>query len=110
MSKDEKGYNGWTNFETWVTKLWMDNDEGNYSHMKELTEEVRKEAPTCSQVKERIWTVKEAEKYLLADRMQDEVCEIQEQKLFDVGLMTDLLNSAIEKIDFDEIAENLLED
>ena len=25
----DRKYNGWTNYETWVTKLWMDNDEGS---------------------------------------------------------------------------------
>lgn len=25
-------YNGWSNYETWAVKLWLDNDEGAY-HM-----------------------------------------------------------------------------
>ncbi len=29
---DEKGYNGWSNYETWNVKLWMDNDEGSYNY------------------------------------------------------------------------------
>jgi len=29
-------YNGWSNRETWATKLWVDNDEGLYYHAKDM--------------------------------------------------------------------------
>ena len=28
MTRSE--YNGWTNYETWLVKLWLDNDEHDY--------------------------------------------------------------------------------
>lgn len=30
-------YQGWTNYETWAVKLWMDNEEPSYLHWKETT-------------------------------------------------------------------------
>jgi len=30
MSKDEQGYNGWANYETWNLNLWAMNNEGSY--------------------------------------------------------------------------------
>lgn len=29
-------YNGWTNWETWVAKLWIDNDESVYAMVIEM--------------------------------------------------------------------------
>jgi hypothetical protein len=28
-------YNGWTNYETWVVKLWIDNNEDQHHHWQE---------------------------------------------------------------------------
>lgn len=109
-TKDEQGYNGWSNYETWVTKLWLDNDEGSYNYMRDLVIVAKGEAKACSQVREKIWTVKEAEKYLLGEMVKDEVVEMTNIERTTAGLCDDLLNSAIENINFNEIAENLLED
>ena len=34
---DEKKYSGWTNYETWLVKLWLDNDQWSQEKMLELT-------------------------------------------------------------------------
>jgi shikimate kinase len=39
MNDDEKGYNGWTNRDTWALKLHMYNNEGDYTYWQEATEE-----------------------------------------------------------------------
>jgi hypothetical protein len=34
-------YNGWTNWETWVTKLWLDNDEYVYNLICEMVQSTK---------------------------------------------------------------------
>jgi len=36
MTKDEQGYNGWANYETWNVALWIGNDEGLYGIAKDF--------------------------------------------------------------------------
>ena len=34
----EKGYNGWTNYETWNVALWIQNDQGLYDLARTLSD------------------------------------------------------------------------
>jgi len=34
-------YNGWTNYETWVVKRWLDNDESTVELQRELLKQAR---------------------------------------------------------------------
>jgi hypothetical protein len=29
-------YNGWTNWDTWATKLWLDNEKKNYDRLSSM--------------------------------------------------------------------------
>ena len=40
----DKTYNGWSSYETWLVKLWMDNEEGTYNYWQAATVEVWEEA------------------------------------------------------------------
>ena len=40
-----KEYNGWTNYETWIVKLWMDNEEGTHLYFREQAEQAFKDDP-----------------------------------------------------------------
>ena len=40
MSRDERGYNGWTNYGTWIWALWARNEEGSDSYWDERVEEL----------------------------------------------------------------------
>ena len=87
-------YNGWRNYETWATKLWMDNDEGTQAYWTERANEVRDDH------------AENAEQHL-ADEIeaahQDNMPEL-------TGVYADMLQASLSSIDWREIAANLLAD
>ena len=84
----DTSYNGWTNYETWVLKLWMDNEQSS----QEYWLEVAKNADS---------------KGVLADQMQDEYEEAMPET---TGVWSDLLSAALGEVDWFEIAEYLIEE
>lgn len=104
-----KEYNGWTNYETWVVNLWMDNEEGKYDYWREVAQEIHDdlEEPTNSMTK-----MDEAV-YLLADRLKDDHENAKDEILgsleLNSSLWADLLGAALSEVNWREIAEHLLE-
>lgn len=103
MSND-KTYNGWTNYETWATALWIDNEQGSYYQRCEMAQECWDDAePTKYRTRE------ESARYALADRLKDWITD--EDTMPRVGgLYSDLLNAALSEVNWDEIATNWMED
>lgn len=102
-------YNGWTNYETWVVNMWMDNCEGSYDYWREVAREISNnlEDPTNSLTK-----MDEAI-YLLADRLKNDHEEAKDEILerleLTASLWADLLGAALSEANWREIAEHLLE-
>lgn len=84
----DTSYNGWTNYETWVLKLWQDNEQPS----QEWWLDAAKNAES---------------KGTLADQMQEEYEEAMPET---TGVWSDLLTSALGNVDWFEIAEHLLEE
>jgi len=105
--KNEK-YNGWRNYETWVTALWLDNDQASQEYWRAETQSVYDAAHEATQVRQAIWTVEQARRIQLADRLKD-VIE-QESPVMGASLYADLMGAAIAEIDFQEIAEHYLDE
>lgn len=97
MSNDTT-YNGWTNYETWLVKLWQDNDQGDYYFWQEQAEEcVRvdgKDSAGCS----------------LADIMKEYYEERASELVGVTGFWTDLLGAALCSVNWREIAEHWVDE
>jgi hypothetical protein len=84
MSKQEDGYNGWSNYETWLVNLWWENDPETYDFAQTLTEGAKD-----------VWE--------LANEIKEATEEGQVPNLGST-LAADLLNAALSEVDWDEIA------
>jgi len=93
---DDKRYNGWSNYETWNVKLWMDNDEGSYHYWQEETESILTREQDKDAATGRLADV-------LKTEHQDNAPELQ-------GTYADLLGAALSEVDWYEIAESLVSD
>lgn len=89
-------YNGWTNYETWLTNLWLDGLEfGDY--IQDLSDDLD-------------------DKDAVLDWCSDYLEQLVEDLIEDAtpngvsGFITDLINSAFQEIDFRDIAEHYVDD
>jgi len=108
---NDKNYNGWTNYETWVVNLWMDNEEGTHDYWREVAEDVYHNH-TRDNTDIGMSRMDEAV-YLMADRLRDYYeeakDEILEQTKLTASVWADLLGAALSVTNWLEIAEHLLE-
>ena len=87
-------YNGWKNYETWATSLWIGNEQGIYNNVFE----------TCNN-----------ENFDLVDKVQY-VKSLMEHLIYDIeelpkfGLVHDLLGHAFQNVDWIEIVEGVIDD
>ena len=63
----EEGYNGWTNYETWLLALNVDNDQGLYNFTRDLIKQTK---PMD------VWDAARELKQQLEDIAYDEKCDI----------------------------------
>lgn len=82
-------YQGWSNYETWNAKLWIDNDQGSQEWATELVKAQRDD-----------WKAADALKAELYDAMPD----------LGATMFADLLQAAFDNINFREIVESIRED
>lgn len=81
-------HNGWKNYETWLVNLWLDNDELHQETLNEYAEE------NGGGIND------------LAERIKDYVDEVNEEILETPSMGADLVKSALEEVDWFEIAEH----
>lgn len=85
----DKTHNGWTNYQTWNVKLWIDNNEGLYNMVLEAARDV--EAPE------------------LSEQLQ-EMIEEMNPIVDKADMFTDILNHALSAVNWYEIAKSFKDD
>lgn len=100
---NEPGHQGWANYNTWCVALWLDNEESTYKFWQSRTLEVWSESEQGSHA----WQTPSFEaRYSLANELKASL----EAEAPDMnGMWADLLGAALSEVDWEEIAESLLE-
>ena len=96
--KEQKQYNGWTNYETWVFKLWLDNDQNLYDSVYSYIKNGIKNK----------WMVSIAVLHL--KDVAYEMTINQYNSDYEGSFKNDLLGHALNKINYHEIAQAIIED
>ena len=96
-------YNGWSNYETWVVKLWIDNDgyAGGAAAVEGEAERLATEYPD-----DRPYAVHTLAQFI-AEAIDSDI--EKSDKALSTGLWSDLLGRALSSVGWDEIAEAYLE-
>ncbi len=92
-------YNGWSNYETWVVKLWIDND--GYAGGAESVSDLAKE------LLEKDTAEGEEATSALAKWIEDAIdqdIDNSDEKALTEGLFADLLGRSLKQVNWDEIA------
>src|SRR6266498_3923184 len=102
-------YNGWSNYETWAVKLWMDNDEGSYHYWQETAREVLDDCE--DKHPNQFMNKADNDRSQLAERLKDEHDSESEHPVFKAAegsVYADLLDAALSEVNWHEIAAALL--
>lgn len=96
-------YNGWTNYETWNVKLWLDNEPATQELQREMLQQA-KDTP-----KNEVWTREETTRFTLADLLKTYL-EDYNPLNDEPSMYADLLNAAISEVNWNEISDNIIQD
>ena len=103
-------YNGWSNYETWNFKLWLDNDESVHNYIMDKIKKI-----SSQKFDNKTYQIADFLKSYIEDNMPNLNVSSKGQSLFGSmadknGFYNDILNAALRDINTYEIAESYLED
>lgn len=99
MSTTDTGYQGWANYPTWLTALWIDNTEADYRYWRDAAREALTEHDGDA----------DQAAAALAVRLRDAL-DNADPLAETADLYTDLLRSALADVDVHEIASAWVEE
>lgn len=79
---ESTGYNGWSNYETWLMALWLNNEQASYDALEVLKAENESD-------------------YRKAERLKELVREVYDFET--AGIAGDLINASFRRVDWLEI-------
>lgn len=82
---ESTGYNGWSNYETWLVALWLNNDQASYNYLAALKAE-----PGSVHRK--------------AERLEELTKELYEFE--PTGLVADFVNAAFGRVNWMEVLQD----
>jgi hypothetical protein len=103
---EHKEYNGWTNYETWSCKLWLDNDQGSYNYWTETAQQAYNDAEAS-----KIFTKEEQAALDLAEMLKAHHEERAEEWMGDqASFFADIFNAALSEVNWHEIAKHYIDE
>jgi hypothetical protein len=97
-----EGYNGWTNYETWLVNLWMDNEQGSQEFFREAAKDCLATADPAA-----AWS---AETEMATIRFADWLKQHYDENIPAMrGVYGDLLGAALGSVNWGEIARHYID-
>jgi hypothetical protein len=100
---DDHTYNGYTNYETWAVKLWIDNEQGSQEAWASLTQRIKANPSYENEFMELERRIVTELATALKNEHEDAVPSLE-------GFAGDLLQHSIAQVDWVSIAEMLIEE
>jgi hypothetical protein len=105
MNESEK-YNGWTNYETWLVNLWMDNDSGSQEYWTESALEFMDSAIESEDDSD---SMRNSAAYYMGESIKESHDEFQPDECI-TGVYADLLNASLRSVNWYEIAKHYIDE
>ena len=105
---DKQTYNGWTNYETWLVNLWIDNAEWSQSYWRARATIARDKWSTERLYGEDSYTDAEI-------KLSEEIKLYHENDKNDLdmpsgsGQWVDMINAALSQVEWREIAKSIID-